>query len=162
MDFMWIFIDNQLKLFKNIIMQTSLSKALADLSECYGLTAIYVFGSQAVETALIFQGESVSFLDPERDVDIGIQPFPGKHLSAQDRVAITQALEELFRVRRVDLVLLPEARPFLALDIIKGELLYCNNPDRQAEDELYVLRRAGDLAYYEEKRRQQIINRDTP
>ena len=143
-------------------MQTSLSKVLADLSKYYGLTAIYVFGSQAVEAASYIQGDAVSFLNPEIDVDIGIQPFSSKNLSAQDRVAITQALEELFHVRRVDLVVLPEASPFLALDIIKGELIYCDDPDRQAEDELYVLRRAGDLAYYEKNRRQQIINGDTP
>ena len=48
-------------------------------------------------------------------------------------------------------MVLPEASPFLALDVIKGELIYCNDPDLQAEDELYVLRRAGDLAYYEKK-----------
>jgi hypothetical protein len=72
-------------------------------------------------------------------------------------VEITQALEDFFQVKRVDLVILSEAPPFLALDIIKGELIYCSDPHRQAEDELYVLRRAGDLAYYERKRRQQII-----
>ena len=135
-------------------MQTSFSIALADLSKYYGLTAIYVFGSQAVDAASFFQGDEgdvVSSLNPEIDLDIGVQPFPAKNLSAQDRVAITQALEDLFRVRRVDLVVLPEARPFLALDIIKGELIYCDDPDQQAEDELYVLRRAGDLAFYREK-----------
>jgi predicted nucleotidyltransferase len=146
-------------------MQTSFSTALTDLSKCYGLTAIYVFGSQAGEAASFFQGDEGdvgSSLNPEIDLDIGVQPFPAKNLSAQDRVAITQVLEDLFHVRRVDLVVLPEARPFLALDIIKGELIYCDDPDRQAEDELYVLRRAGDLAYYEKKRIQQIINGDTP
>jgi predicted nucleotidyltransferase len=143
-------------------MQTSFSTALADLSKSYGLTAIYAFGSQAVETASLIQGEDISFPDPEIDVDVGIQPFPGKHLSAQDRVAITQALEDLLRVRRVDLVLLPEAGPFLALDIIKGELLCCDDPDRQAEDELYMLRRAGDLTYFEKQRRRQILNGGAP
>jgi uncharacterized protein len=143
-------------------METRCSSVLADLSKRFGLTAIYVFGSQAGEAASYIQGDVVSSLNPEIDIDIGIQPFPLKNLSAQDRVAITQALEELFCVQRVDLVVLPEASPFLALDIIKGELLYCNDPDLQAEDELYVLRRAGDLAYYEKKRRQQIINGDTP
>ena len=57
----------------------------------------------------------------------------------------------------MDLILLPEADPFLALDIIKGELLYCADPDRQAEDELYVLRRAGDLAGFQRERIDQII-----
>jgi predicted nucleotidyltransferase len=142
-------------------MQTNFSAALAELSKCYSLTAVYVFGSQAVEAASYIQGDVVPFLNSEVDIDIGIQPLPANRLTARDRVEIVRALEELFRVRRVDLVVLPEATPFLALDIIKGELIYCDDPDRQAEDELYVLRRAGDLAYYEKKRRQQIINGDT-
>ena len=84
-------------------------------------------------------------------MDVGVQALPGKRLSAQDRVKITLALEDLFQVERVDLVVLSEAPPFLALNIIKGELIYCDDPYRQGEDELYVLRRAGDLAYYERK-----------
>jgi uncharacterized protein len=142
-------------------MQTSFSEALVGLARRYGLTAVYVFGSQAADVASFIQRPSFPILNPEMDVDIGIQPIPDKKLSAQDRVEITLILEELFQVRRVDLVVLPEASPFLALDIIKGELIYCNDPDRQAEDELYVLRRAGDLAYYEQQRRQQIIDGDS-
>src|SRR5690606_41163263 len=33
-----------------------------------------------------------------------------------------------------------------AIDVIRGELLYSSNPLAQAEHELYVLRRAADLA----------------
>ncbi|MEW6231782.1 MAG: hypothetical protein AB1566_05655 [Chloroflexota bacterium] len=36
-------------------------------------------------------------------------------------------------------------------------MLYCTDADVQAEDELYVLRRAGDLACHEQARRQQIL-----
>ena len=142
-------------------MPAQFPTALSKLSKQYGLTDIYVFGSQAVEAASFIQGNGPSFLNPEGDVDVGVQALPGKRLSAQDRVKITLALEDLFQVKRVDLVVLSEAPPFLALDIIKGELIYCDDPYRQGEDELYVLRRAGDLAYYERKRRQQIIEGET-
>jgi hypothetical protein len=54
---------------------------------------------------------------------------------------------------RVDLVWLPGAEPYLALDVVSGELLHCADPVRQAEYELYVLRRAGDLAPFERERR---------
>jgi hypothetical protein len=43
------------------------------------------FGSQAGEAASYIQGDVVSSLNPEIDVDIGIQPFRLKNLSAQDR-----------------------------------------------------------------------------
>jgi hypothetical protein len=41
-------------------------------------------------------------------------------------------LEDLLEVNRVDLVILPEADPFLALEVIRGELLYSEELDRQA------------------------------
>lgn len=136
------------------------STALEDLAHRYGLSDIYVFGSQAKETVSYFKGNLNPRLNPEADADIGVQPFCDRRLSARDRVEITQKFEDLLKVHRVDLVVLAEAGPFLALDIIKGELLYCADPDRQAEDELYVLRRAGDLAYFEKKRRKLILEGD--
>ena len=66
-------------------------------------------------------------------------------------------MEDLFDVERVDLVLLPEADPFLALDIIRGELLYTRDPNQQARYELYVLRRAGDLLPFQKIRTRMIL-----
>lgn len=40
---------------------------------------------------------------------------------------IALALEKLFGVKRVDLVVLPEADAFLSLDILRGEILYCRD-----------------------------------
>ncbi len=67
------------------------------------------------------------------------------------------ALEDLLDVPRVDLVILPEAPPFLALDIVQGELLCATDPVAEAEYQLYVLRRAGDLAPFERERRRMIL-----
>lgn len=83
---------------------------------------------------------------PASDVDIGIQPARGHRLTARERVRLTLALEEELGVSRVDLVILPEANPFLAAEIVRGELLYARDLDREAEVQLYHLRRAGDLA----------------
>ncbi|MGB9722995.1 MAG: nucleotidyltransferase domain-containing protein [Chloroflexia bacterium] len=66
-------------------------------------------------------------------------------------------LEDLLDVPQVDLIVLPEADPFLALEVIRGELLYCTDPDAQAEYELYVLRRASDLAPYAHARYRAIL-----
>jgi hypothetical protein len=57
-----------------------------------------------------------------------------------------QALEALFDVRRVDLIVLPEADAFLAADVVRGELLAMTDPDAEAEAQLHYLRRAADLA----------------
>lgn len=91
------------------------------------------------------------------DIDIGILPHAGVIFTARDRVNLAIALEDLLDAPRVDIVLLPEAEPFLALDIIRGELLYTDDPDLQSEYELYVLRRAGDLLPFKLQRMKSIL-----
>lgn len=55
-------------------------------------------------------------------------------------------------VCRVDLVVLTEADPFLAINVVRGEGLYARD-EREADDyKLYVFRRAGDLAPLERER----------
>ncbi len=46
----------------------------------------------------------------------------------------------------VDLVVLPEANPFLAAEVVRGELLFARDQIEESELQLYYLRRAGDLA----------------
>jgi predicted nucleotidyltransferase len=123
----------------------------------YNLAAVYVFGSRAIEIAESVAGDVAAAVHPGSDVDVGVQPAPGTRLSARDRVRVATDLEDLLGVTRVDLVVLSEADPFLALDVICGELLYCVDKDAQAEDELHVLRRAADLAPYARERWAQIL-----
>jgi|SRR3990172_6640873 len=133
----------------------SIEQDLAHLARRFGVSAIYAFGSRAQELAAHDPGAPSPASGS--DADIGVQPLPGRRLSARDRARLVAEFEGVFGVPRVDLVLLPEADPFLALDVIRGELLYCLDADAQAEDELYILRRAGDLAPFERERRQLIL-----
>jgi predicted nucleotidyltransferase len=123
----------------------------------YRLATVYGFGSRASEVAQRLAGDAVAAVHPESDVDIGVQPTPGFRLNARDRVRLASDLEDLLGVGRVDLVILTEADPFLAVDVIRGELLYCADKDAQAEEELHILRRAGDLAPYARERWTQIL-----
>jgi len=70
----------------------------------------------------------------------------------QQKVRLAIALEDLFDVGRVDLVCLPEADPFLAANVVRGERLYARDEYEADEYDLYVLRRAGDLAPLERER----------
>jgi uncharacterized protein len=144
---------------------SSLGAQLARLVADSGVQEVYVFGSRAQEMAARFRGlsseeapsEEAPSSGEESDVDVGVRPRRGVRLGASQRVALALALEELLGVDRVDLVVLPEAGAFLALAVISGELLYCENPRDQAEYELYVLRRAGDLLPLERERRDAIL-----
>ena len=107
---------------------------------------LYVFGSRADEVAALLRGQAVALGPASSDVDVGVTPLQGKLTAAKERVQLAVAIEDLLAVPRVDLVILPEADPFLAVEVIRGELLYCVDATAQAEEELYILRRAGDLA----------------
>lgn len=132
--------------------------ALAALAEDFELADVYVFGSREADFVQdADSGESDRPPGIEPDLDIGVRPIIGRRLSARRRAELVVALEDLFDVPRVDLVIVPEAPPFLALAVISGELIYCRDSTDQAEYELYVLRRAGDLAPFEQERRAHIL-----
>ena len=129
---------------------------LAAVAQQFGLADIYVFGSRAREISGHQSGAGV-IAHSGSDVDIAVRPLPGRVLSPADRVELTIALERSLGVTMVDLLILPEADAFLALAAIRGELLYCSDTVDQAEYELYVLRRAGDLLPLELERQRIVL-----
>ena len=86
------------------------------------------------------------------DVDIRTLSQDGRRLSIREKSTIATELEEIFQAGRVDLIVLPEADSFLAANVIRGERLYCRDAYAADEYELYVLRRADDLAPLERER----------
>ncbi len=130
---------------------------LKKLCDMYGIHDIYAFGSRAGELLAWIKGDSVQSAHPDSDADIGILPLNFTKWDAERKVNFSIELEDFFAVSRVDLVLLPEAEPFLALDIIRGELLYTVDRDEQARYELFVLRRAGDLLPFKKERIRMIL-----
>ena len=55
-------------------------------------------------------------------MDIGVRPSTGHQLDIREKVQLAIELEDLLDVNRVDLVSLPEADPFVAVNVIRGEL----------------------------------------
>lgn len=129
-------------------MAEPLTNALYELCREHALTALYAFGSRAGEIAALVTGRQGPVEHPESDVDIGVLPLRGVHLSSKSRVRLAQQLESTLCVDLVDLVVLPEAETFLAADVVRGELLAATDLDAEAEAQLYYLRRAADLAPY--------------
>lgn len=125
----------------------------------HDLRIMYAFGSRAAEVKRWLEDESVGLSAGVSDADIGV--LPAKKLSVREKVEIAVALEDLLDVHRVDLVVLPEADPFVAAEIIRGERLFADNEDAADEYDLYVLRRAGDLAPFEKERIAMILRRST-
>ncbi|MCD6505859.1 hypothetical protein J7M22_04450 [Candidatus Poribacteria bacterium] len=133
------------------------SERLRKICRDFRVAILYAFGSRAKEVRMWMEGR-MERLDPgPSDLDIGIKPSPGVRLTVYDKVQLAIALEDFFGVERVDLIVLPEAKPFLAADIIRGERLYVEDEDIADEYDLYVLRRAGDLAPLERERIELIL-----
>ncbi len=125
------------------------ASTLSEICDQFGIDILYVFGSRARDAAR-FALENRPLPAGDSDLDIGV--LPARPLSAQRKVALALALEDLFGVERVDLVVLSEADPFLAANIARGERLYERDSWRADEYELYIFRRAGDLIPLERER----------
>lgn len=119
---------------------------------------MYSFGSRASEVLGFVNGEISVISDSSSDIDIGVRFRKGVRPDAEMKVRLTIDLEDFFRCSKVDLVQLETASPFLALDIIRGELVYAEDYDEQARYELFVMARAGDLMHFEKKRRKNILS----
>lgn len=124
---------------------------LNQIAQEFGLDIIYAFGSHAKEAFEWIEGERSELdISSGSDLDIGVKPSPGTRLSARDKVLLSMSLEDLFSVTKIDVVFIPEVDAFLAANIIREERVYCEYTGD--EYELYVLRRAGDLAPFERER----------
>ena len=125
---------------------------LDELAARFRFEDLYVFGSRGVEIAARVRGTGRVQPLPGSDVDVGARWPRDLRVPVRDKVGLAIALEDLFGVERVDLVDVAAASPGVALDIVRGELLYARDLDAQAAFELYVLRRVADLAPLERER----------
>lgn len=130
-------------------------QTIEQLCRKYQVKALYVFGSRSAEMLQALHDDRYEIQSSQSDLDFGIlahSPF-----SVEDKVSLTLALEELFNVPRVDLVVLQEVDAFLAANIIRGERIYAEDSYLADEYDLFVLRRAGDLAELERERMSMIL-----
>jgi uncharacterized protein len=138
-------------------MKKELNLRLEQIARRYRVAEIYAFGSRAKEVAARLREEKQYPDHAESDVDMGVRIEAGASLGPSGRVKLALEIEDLLEVSRVDLVVLQEADPFLAVEIIRGELVYAEDLDRQARYELYILRRAGDLLPFKKERIRMIM-----
>lgn len=127
-------------------------RALAEICQSYNIDILYVFGSRANEIKTWISDERCSLKSRPTDVDLGVKPARRSDFNVRDKVRFALAIEDLLGVARVDLVSLRDSDPFLAANIIRGERIFARDQYLADEYDLYVLRRAGDLAQIERER----------
>lgn len=123
-----------------LLLETVVRVAAADPE----IRALYVFGSQSSGPAR-----------PDSDVDLGVLYRQPRPLAAT--LALEQQIEEIIG-QHVDVVDLTRASAFLALDVVRGERVFCRDSTETDRFELYVLRRAGDLLPFERERQALLLN----
>jgi predicted nucleotidyltransferase len=132
-----------------------IKEQIKDIASQYGLQIIYAFGSRAKEALDMVEGRIEQVSSKPSDLDIGVKPE--KPLTVEEKVKIAILFEDLFDVSRVDLIVLPEAPVFLALEIVTGEVLYRQDSTYEAEYQLYIMRVAADLLPYEQLKQRMIM-----
>jgi predicted nucleotidyltransferase len=89
------------------------------------------------------------------DVDVGV--LCDCRLSLDELIRLQDRLNDAIP-QVVDLVDVRRVGPFVALDVIRGDRFFCRDEDDADEFDLFVLRRAGDLAYFERQRRDALLS----
>ena len=129
---------------------TELEKRLEQIAGEYRLQLLYAFGSRAKEAFQFLKGALDRLAPADSDLDIAVKTR--QRLTVEEKVEIALALEDLFGVLRVDLIVLPEVPTFVAYEGVTGELLYAEDDTLEGEYQLYIMRKAAELLPYEEAR----------
>ncbi len=79
-------------------------KILSLICQAYQIQILYAFGSRANQMTRWINGELDMLPANESDGDIGIKP--ANPLTVQQKVLLTQALEDMFTLSRIDLIIL--------------------------------------------------------
>ena len=126
---------------------SKIKEQIKEVAKKYSLQIIYAFGSRRKEVLDMVKGKIEYLSSSSADLDIGIKA--GRHLRVEEKVKIALIFEDIFNVAKVDIVIVSEVPIFLALEIVKGELLYAENLTHEAEYQLYIMRRAAEIIPYE-------------
>jgi len=108
------------------------------------VVAAYHFGSTQDGTAF-----------ETSDVDVGVLCV--SRLTLDELIRLQDRLNDAVP-QSVDLVDVRRVGAYVALDVIRGDRFFCRNEDEADEFDLFVLRRAGDLAYFERQRREALLS----
>ena len=100
--------------------------------------ALYVFGSRVTGS-----------FRPDSDLDVGVLYSTPRPL--ERTLALEATLADATGLP-VDLVDVGRAGAFLALEVVRGERVFCRDDVAADRFELYVLARAGDLLPFERER----------
>lgn len=112
----------------------------------YGLSMIYLFGSQAIQGNHYLEGVDIIF-DKTSDLDIAVA-FRNLPTSLMETYGhLFRDMGEIFNPFDIDLVFLHEVDILLQYEIIKGVKIYGADEFLTDQFEENIMKQAGDLIY---------------
>jgi len=133
---------------------------LAEIAQEYGLSLIYVFGSQAETALAILDGQSPPVTDPLSDIDIGVvfeKGLPPVDKRPDIYAGLYNNLQDIFRPHKVDLAFLQENHSVFQASVFAGKNIYCKDAETRFRYEEDVARRAADFRPILEKYLDEIL-----
>ncbi|PMP66622.1 MAG: hypothetical protein C0190_05255 [Thermodesulfobacterium geofontis] len=122
---------------------------LKNIAKKYGITLIYLFGSQAKNGVAYLYDRSYR-VKKRSDLDIGVV-FKNFPINAKEKIKIYEELYTdlalLFDPFEIDLIFLQEINPLLQLEAIKGFAIYVEDEIFQEDYEELVMKKAEDLRF---------------
>ena len=130
------------------------AKEIKKIAKKYGISLIYLFGSQAEQGAKYLKGDNVNADDlSDLDLAVSFKNIPSNPMKTYG--ALYKEFSELFEPFNIDLVFMHEVEILLQYEIIKGVRIFEKDESLADEVEEMIMKRAEDLVY-----KKRILNRE--
>lgn len=121
-------------------------ETIKTIADKFGITLIYLFGSQAGNGKRYFEGTAVSS-DPFSDLDVAVvfEKPPAETMKIYG--SLYKEISELFAPFNIDLLFMLEVNCLFQHEIIKGVRIYERDESIADEFEERIMKRAEDLIF---------------
>lgn len=116
------------------------------VAEKYGLSMIYLFGSQAIQGNRYLEGiDTIPDKTSDLDIAVAFRNLPTSLMETYGH--LYRDMEEIFNPFDIDLVFLHEVDILMQYEIIKGVKIYEADEFLTDQFEEKIMKQAGDLIY---------------
>jgi len=119
---------------------------IRNIAEKYGITLIYLFGSQAEKGANYLEGTEI-VLDELSDLDLAVAFEILPYNSIKIYGELYKYFSEIFEPFPIDLIFMDEVDTLFQYEIIKGVRIFEKDEFSADEFEEIVMKKAEDLAF---------------
>jgi len=130
------------------------AEEIKNIAKKYGITLIYLFGSQAENGARYLKGDNINAEDlSDLDLAVSFKNIPSEPMKIYG--ALYKEFSKVFEPFYIDLVFMHEVEILFQYEIIKGIRIFEKDESLADELEEMIMKRAEDLAF-----KKKILNKE--